>query len=218
MKDPQLVLNILMTIGTLLAAGFSGWAAWSARAASKHASAAIQLEQQRDEERREMERTRQAKLIMVDLATGDVTSKDGTVVAVDCFLRVTNGSTEPVFKVRVRLRVSTTTWGPQLIGNLAGGQTWTLTVRVPVVGDIENTDAQVRFVDSRSAPWIASARNILTQAPQGDLDDWIAEGQEFAKRITMRPPAEHGIVHELGFIPYLENFREQLDLPLDGQA
>ncbi|MHA7174857.1 hypothetical protein ACX80B_17515 [Arthrobacter monumenti] len=113
MENWQLIVEILTAVGTMAAAGFAGWAAYTSRNAAKASAEMVALERDRDVGNREEERLHQARLVTVDCGTAPVADAAGYPIGVDLMLRVTNAGREPIHKVRLKATAGTATWGPR---------------------------------------------------------------------------------------------------------
>lgn len=174
------LLDWLTAAGTIGAATFAGWAAWSSATAARATRRMVEIERQRETDRVEVERTAQAKRLSVNLITESLHDEQG-LRAVDFNLVITNASDSPVFKVRMKVVAGDGVWGPQLVGNFVPGQHVELYARIYTRSDLGNTDAAVRFIDVNGRAWVASARTAAM--PDGDdPSQWISDGQAFATR------------------------------------
>lgn len=199
------ILDWLTAAGTVGAAVFAGWAALSSASAVRENRRLIAIERQRDLDRSDAERTEQAKRVSVVLVTQDAVIHDRQVV--DFHMLLTNSSSGPLFRTRIRVDIGDKTWGPQLIAKLGAGERFELFARVYTPGSIDNANAIVRFFDANERAWVATAR--AGSVPAGDdLGDWITAGQEFA--MLSRDPYERGTSYG-GPEPDLEGWRERVE-------
>ena len=148
---------------------------------------------------------------MVELVTQPIVNATQSSPGRIAHLVITNASTDPIFKMRIKVIVGDSAWGPQLIGGLTPGQRISLTAFVATTADDSNTDGYARFVDSRSVAWVASARKALRQDGESGLADWISEGRDFASRDLT--PIERGQTSWVDLIPNLEEWVTQFDRP-----
>ena len=174
------LVDWLTAAGTAGAAVFAGWAARSSSAAVRENRRLVDIELERDRQRSEAERTAQARRVSVTLMMEDLHNDDG-LAGVDFHLVVTNASDSPVFKVRLKVTAGDGVWGPQLAGNVVPGQQVELYARIYSTAPMSNSDALVRFVDTNDRAWVATSR-AAAEPTDDDLDDWISEGQGFARR------------------------------------
>ena len=180
--DSDEIREWVIALGTIGAAVFAGWAAFSASSSARKTHDIVDIERTRDAERAEAARTAQAKRVVIDLQT--VTLYAGPEAAehvgVDLKLMVTNSSDTPIFKVRLKVQAGAAVWGPQLIGNIRPGQEIELYARIYTAADLADTDAFVRFVDANDRAWVGTARGPVTP----DSDDpsrWIDDGRAWAE-------------------------------------
>jgi hypothetical protein len=205
------ILDWLTAAGTTGAAVFAGWAAISSASAVRENRRLVNIERQRDFDRTNAERTEQAKRVSVVLSTQDVVIGDRP--AIDFYVLITNSSSGPLFRTRLRVDIDDKTWGPQLITTLGPGERYELNARLYTPGPISNANASVRFVDANERAWVATART--GSEPAGDdLGDWIAAGKVFATRPL--DPYERGTVHG-GPVPDFEGWRKRVEELLDSE-
>jgi hypothetical protein len=165
----------------------------------------VDIERQRDLDRSDAERAEQAKRVSVVLVTQNDVIDD--LPAVNFYMLVTNSSSGPLFRTRIRVDIGDKTWGPQLIANLGPGERFELYARVYTPGSIDNANATVRFFDANERAWVATAR--AGSVPAGDdLGAWIAAGQEFAMR--SRDPYERGMSYG-GPEPDFEGWQKRVE-------
>ncbi|MDB4954245.1 MAG: hypothetical protein JWO36_1814, partial [Myxococcales bacterium] len=113
-------LQYAVAFGTVGAAVFAGWAALVARRSAQAAMRLVTVETERDARERGQAFRRQAQRVSVDVAMASHEPAGGRQ-ALDVLMAVMNASADPVLKVRVKIAVGDTVWGPQLIGTIAPG-------------------------------------------------------------------------------------------------
>ena len=149
-----------------------------ARDGSKAEMVLLELERQRDLERR----TNQARFTSVDLFTQGVASEAGEA-AVDIAARFSNDSDGPLRRVRIGVRAdSGWYWGPQLISTLRPGEEAVLHFRLFGAVDESGLNAVMRFQDIHDCYWTADARYSV-EPDTSDTSTWIQAGQIFAARV-----------------------------------
>jgi hypothetical protein len=183
-------LQYVAALGTAGAAIFAGWAAFTARSATKATSDLVKVEVGRDRKTAEESLWRQARRITVELAHSAIVLPDGRQ-GNDVHAIVHNASSDPVSKIRLKVVVGESTWGPQLLGTLQPSQTITLTARIVTKGPSADVNAFVRFYDIEEHPWIANAQTFV-QPDVVATDDWISQSTAWGRR--NHSPAERGII------------------------
>ncbi len=199
-------LQYVVAFGTLGAALFAGWAALTARAATRATRDLVSVERARDERAAEEARWRQARRVTVDLLGQEVTLPDGRP-AHDMHLRVTNSSPDPISKLRLKIVVGDATWGPQLVGTVYPYALVSVTARLITDAGSANSNAFVRFLDVEDRAWVANARTLV-QPDDRSADDWIAEGRAFATR--QLSVEERGTIDGMVVPPDLDEWRASL--------
>lgn len=104
------VMDLLTAIGTIGAAAFAGWAAFSSRASAR---ASVRLTEA-EERRRDKEAADEAKAVTSMMMTENLYDENGAHVETDVFLRVSNDSIRPALRTRIRVTADDeVVWGPQ---------------------------------------------------------------------------------------------------------
>lgn len=125
----------------------------------------------------------------------------------DVFLRIHNGSSDPINKVRLRLAFGAGHHGPQLVGGIAPGATVTAIAYIPATSKPSSfTPSSARFIDASSQAWVLDAEGRLTE--DDDVDKWIEEAVEFAK--IPHSPEERGVFEGVELMPPPEAWRDGL--------
>lgn len=201
-------LDYLSAFGTAGAALFAGIAALVAALQGKSSRDLVDLERGRDERAREEERTAQARRVILDQMHDHMVDDEGSVVGADVFVRIHNGSADPINKVRVRLAFGANHHGPQLIGGIPPGATVSAVAYIPVGGSAAWTPSSIRFVDSRNQSWVLDSEGHLSPDGPDGLERWIEEAREFASQ--PHSAEERGVVHGVELIPAADDWRAQL--------
>lgn len=201
-------LDYLTAFGTAGAAVFAGIAVLVAALQGKSSRDLVELERRRDERAREEAHTAQARRIILDQMHVHMVDDEGTVVGADVFLRIHNGSDDPINKVRVRLAFGASRHGPQLIGGIAPGATVSAVAYIPVEGPTAWTPSSIRFVDSQNQSWVLDSEGHLDPDGPDGLERWIEEAQEFARQ--PHSAEERGVVHGVELIPAWDDWRAEL--------
>lgn len=208
----ELTIQLVTAVATVGAVTMAWSSARSSRAAARSAAEAVQFEQRRAREEAEAELLRQPRQVLVDLTSGDVLNSEGQV-ALDCWCRVTNGSTQPIKRVRIRFGTDDAQWGPQLLGNLAPGATRTILARIYLRdAPIGSFSASARFVDARDESWIVTSGGQLAPDSADGLNRWIEDGKKTSNRAVALTDAERGIVLEVDFQEDIQKFRSTFGL------
>lgn len=190
MTEGPLWLQYVMAFGTVGAAIFAGWAAWTARTTTMATRRLVELEVARDERVATRELWRQPRRVTVDLISRRSEQPDCRA-AEDVRVRVLNDSPDPIRRPRLGVLVNgEERWGPQLLPTIPPWSSASLTARI--YADVkEDFDAFVRFADVEGNYWLASARKDLRQ-DQRPNSEWIEAGQKWSSR--MMSAEERGTV------------------------
>lgn len=127
--------GLATAVGTVGAAIFAGLAARVAAASAAASRDLVALERQRDVASAEASRWRQARRVTGDTRGQQVFDRAGEPVGWDVSTVVTNASTDPIFKTRIKIMGDDEHWGPQLTGTLAPGHTIEVIARI--LGGVE---------------------------------------------------------------------------------
>lgn len=176
-SDSSNWLDWATAIGTVGAAVFAGFAAVVSAVSTRQTRDIVEIERDRDRDAAERARLEQVKAVMVGMNTEEVFDGDRRIGA-DCRLVLTNGSSLPIYKARLKMIVGGVVWGPQLVGDVAPGQRVEVYARILTTEDQADTDALVRFTDARGEAWVCSARGRREPDPT-DVQAWIDEGMSF---------------------------------------
>ncbi len=174
-------LEYLSAFGTAAAAILAGVAALIAAWQGKATREMVVIERIRDADRREEERTAQARRVMLDEMQRYFPDEHDHIVGADVFLVVRNGSADPIHKVRLRPSFGVRRHGPQLVGSIAPGAKVTALVHIIGTDDVEWAASRIRFVDVRNQAWTLTSKGELKEDNQDGLEAWIEEGREFAR-------------------------------------
>ena len=198
------VIDFLTAIGTLGAAAFAGWAAFSSRASAR---ASVRLTEA-EERRREQEAADEAKAVTSMMMTENLYDEAGVHVETDVFLSVSNDSGRPALRTRIRVTADEqVVWGPQLLGVLGPGQHVELRVRVDRAGDTR-FGGQARFYDIHDRAWVAPVSGATVASSEG-LDVWIPSAEE-QREMQSRGPYYRGQTTGLTF-PDFDDWRAEMD-------
>ena len=197
-------IDFLTAIGTLGAAAFAGWAAFSSRASAR---ASVRLTET-EERRREQEAADEAKAVTSMMMTENLYDEAGVHVETDVFLRVSNDSGRPALRTRIWITANDeVVWGPQLLGVLGPGRHVELRVRVDCAGDTR-FGGQARFYDIHDRAWVAPVSGATVATSEG-LDDWIPSA-EAQREMQSRAPYYRGQTEGLTF-PDFDDWRAEMD-------
>jgi hypothetical protein len=206
----QSALDVVTATGTVGAALFAGWAALSSARAARASRDLVLLERERDQERLEEGKWRQARRVTVDAGFQTVLDDSDTLLGVDAFARVTNASGAPISKVRVKMACDSEQWGPQLVGTISPGDHIEIIARLLAPLRPGEFNSFVRFVDVDGRAWVLDARGVLAPDLDGNLEGWIEDGRHFAER-EMSPEQRGTIAGASPAMPDLEVWRLQFD-------
>jgi hypothetical protein len=171
-------INVATAVGTVGAAVFAGIAARTAGRSAEASRQLVVLERQRDDAAHEVSLWRQAQRVTVDTRGRQLLDNLGGIVGWDVSTFVTNASSDPIFKTRIKIVTGDRWWGPQLTGTLGPGQSIEVIARIYSSSDRLN--GLVRFVDVEGREWVANSQTAVE--PDPDVQRWIDEGREFAER------------------------------------
>lgn len=202
-------LDYLSAFGTAAAAILAGVAALIAAWQGKATRDMVVIEQTRDADRREEERTAQARRVMLDEMQRYFSDEHDHVVGADVFLVVRNGSADPIHKVRLRPSFGGRRHGPQLVGSIAPGAKVTALVHIRGTDDVDWAPSRIRFVDVRNQAWTLTSNGELKEDNQDGLDAWIEEGREFARED--HDSSELGILTGTESMPDPDGWRSALE-------
>lgn len=197
-------IDVLTALGTLGAAAFAGWAAFSSRASAR---ASVRLTEA-EERRRQQEAADEAKAVTSMMMTEDLFDEVGVHVMTDVFLRVSNDSSRPALRTRIRVTADEeVVWGPQLLGVLGPGQHVELRVRLDRAGDTRFS-GQARFYDIHDRAWVAPVSGATVASSDG-LDAWIPS-MDAQREMQSRRPYYRGQTIGLTF-PDFGDWRAEMD-------
>jgi hypothetical protein len=206
----QSTLDVVTAVGTVGAAVFAGWAALSSARAARVSRDLVLLERERDQERLEEAKWRQARRVTVDAGFQTVLDDRDRWLGVDAFARVTNASGAPISKVRVKMACDPEQWGPQLVGTIAPGDHIEIVARLLAPLQTGEFNSLVRFVDVDGRGWVLDARGVLAPDVDDNLAAWIEDGRHFAER-EMSPEQRGTIAGASPAAPDIEAWRQQFD-------
>jgi hypothetical protein len=120
--------------------------------------------------------------VTVDARGRSLVDVNGNITGWDVSTVLTNASSDPIYKTRLRFGCDDESWGPQLFGTLSPGHTIEVIARIWTTS--EDLNAHVRFVDVEGRSWVAGAQGEVR--PDDALQQWIEDGRRFAVR-TLTP-------------------------------
>ena len=184
---------MIASIVAAVAAGFAGWAAFSAMAM-------VQLERDRDKAAAEKQQLRQARLVVVDAVTVPLRSitsrveaaasnptvdedweKDLPFVGVDVMATVLNAGQEPIRDLMVKVTSGCATFGPKELGPMPPGAEFWAAARVFSGADeTARVDVYCRFRDAQGQAWqIHNHGDGPKRLEPDELEKWRHEARAF---------------------------------------
>lgn len=184
---------MIASIVAAVAAGFAGWAAFSAMAM-------VQLERDRDKAAAEEQQLRQARLVVVDAVSVPLRSitrrveaaasssmapegweKDLPFVGVDVMATVLNAGREPIRDLMVKVTSGDATFGPKELGPLPpGAEFWAAARMFSGADETARVDVYCRFRDAQGQAWqIHNHGGGPERLEPDELEKWRHEARAF---------------------------------------